>query len=411
MKYGCIGEHLTHSFSREIHNSLGAYEYICQEIAKEDLDRFMTEKDFCGINVTIPYKQQVIPYLDEISPRAAAIGAVNTVVNRNGKLLGYNTDYVGLKGLMAYAGIDPAGKKVLILGTGGTSKTAQAVVTDGGASSVYRVSRGGKEGALTYEEAYRDHTDASVIVNTTPVGMYPSVEGCPLDLSRFSSLTGVVDVIYNPLRSELVLAAKERGIPAIGGLYMLVRQAVAAYELFFDTAAAALTDGVYRSLSGRKENVVLMGMPSSGKTTVGQALAKRSGRTFVDTDELIARRQGKEPAVILRESGVETFRRLEQEAVASIASMSGAVIATGGGTLLRRENVRSLSKNGRFFFLDRPLELLTPTADRPLSSSPARLAALYEERLPLYSALADEVIAADGSVNECVEIIEKRMKP
>ena len=236
MQYGLIGEHLPHSFSKIIHEKIASYNYDLHELMTHEVDSFMRKAAFRGINVTIPYKQTVIPYLDEISDQAAKIGAVNTIVNRDGKLCGYNTDYFGMRDLLIRNGTDPAGKKVLILGTGGTSKTAYAVVSDLGAAEIHKVSRTGKEGALTYEEACTKHTDAEIIINTTPCGMYPHAEESPLSLDAFPALSGVVDVIYNPLRSRLVMQAAARGIPAAGGLYMLVAQAVRAAEIFRDTA-------------------------------------------------------------------------------------------------------------------------------------------------------------------------------
>lgn len=410
MTYGLIGNPLGHSFSEEIHAMIGGYDYKCREVAPADLERFMAEKDFCAINVTIPYKEAVIPFLSNISAQAKAIGAVNTVVNRGGALYGYNTDYTGLAALLEKTGVSLAGKKVLILGTGGTSRTASALAGDLHAGAVYRVSRSKKEGALSYEEAYARHADAEVILNTTPAGMYPDLGACPLDLDRFSRLSGVVDVIYNPLRSRLVLAAEARGIPASGGLFMLIAQAVAASGLFFDrTLPTSLSDRLYRTLLGRKENIVLIGMPSCGKTTVGERLAQKTNRPFFDTDREIEKSTGATPAELIKTKGIEAFRALERKTVAALAPISGAVIATGGGTLLSEENRMALRQNGRFFFLDRPLSCLTPTGDRPLSSSLEALTRLYEERRPLYLAAAQEVIPASGGIDDCIAVIESRI--
>ena len=288
MEYGCIGAHLPHSFSKEIHACIGNYPYELKELTAEELPGFMRAHDFCGINVTIPYKEAVIPFLDGIDPPAAEIGAVNTVVNRGGRLFGYNTDVIGMERLLAKNGVCLKQRKVLVLGTGGTSKTAMAVAKRAGASAVYRVSRSGKEGALTYEEAYALHGDAGILINTTPCGMYPEPHACPVDISRFAGLEGVLDAVYNPLRTRLVLAARKREIPSAGGLYMLVAQAVAAYGIFFDTATpAGLTERIYSALFAEKQNIVLIGMPGSGKTTVGRRIAADTGREFVDTDALI----------------------------------------------------------------------------------------------------------------------------
>ena len=254
MQYGLIGEHLPHSFSKIIHEKIASYNYDLHELMTHEVDSFMRKAAFSGINVTIPYKQTVIPYLDEISDQAAKIGAVNTIVNRDGKLCGYNTDYFGMRDLLIRNGTDPAGKKVLILGTGGTSKTAYAVVSDMGAAEIHKVSRTGKEGALTYGEACTNHSDAEIIINTTPCGMYPGIDDSPVDLDCFPRLCGLVDAIYNPLRTVLVLEAQKRGIPAQGGLYMLVVQAVYAAELFTgEKIDDAVTEEVYREILNSKE--------------------------------------------------------------------------------------------------------------------------------------------------------------
>ena len=261
MKYGLIGEKLGHSFSKDIHAQLGDYEYEPREIDRDSLEAFMTERDFLGINVTQPYKEAVIPYLDEIDGVASEIGAVNTVVNRDGRLYGYNTDFYGMSMLFDYAGIDASGKKVAILGTGGTSKTAHAVLNSLGARKIIKVSRSGRDGTITYSELYQMHADVEIIVNTTPVGMYPNIFGSPVDISGFSSLQGVIDAVYNPLNSTLVQAARERGIPAEGGLYMLVGQALKASELFVGTKYPSfMLDVIYEGIKAEKENVVLIGM-------------------------------------------------------------------------------------------------------------------------------------------------------
>ena len=271
-QYGCIGKKLTHSFSKEIHAQLADYRYDLIELTEDEIAPFFAEKAFAAINVTIPYKQTVIPYLDEVSAIAKKIGAVNTIVNRNGKLYGYNTDYYGMKALIEKVGIDLTGKKVLVLGTGGTSKTARVVAADMGAQEVLIVSRSAKEGCITYEEAAKD-SDAQVIINTTPSGMYLDCESEPIDISAFPQLVGVIDAVYNPLRTNLVLDAQARGIPAEGGLYMLVMQAVVAVEHFLDTEIPKdRADEVFASVYAAKENIVLTGMPGSGKSTVGRLI-------------------------------------------------------------------------------------------------------------------------------------------
>lgn len=409
MKCGLIGRKLGHSYSCQIHHAIADYSYDLWELEPEQLAPFLQKGDFAGVNVTIPYKQQVIPYLDDLSDTARAIGAVNTIVNRSGRLYGDNTDLAGMIALIRRLGLELHGKKVLILGTGGTSKTARAAAQQLGAAEVYRLSRSGREDAVTYEEARRLHGDAAVLINTTPCGMYPAVEDCPLDPADFPRLEGVVDAVYNPLRTNLVLAARERGIPAQGGLYMLAAQAVYAGALFRGCQAAqADIDLAYRTVLRQVENIVLIGMPSAGKTTVGQLLARRTGKKFTDTDTLAEQRIGMTIADYFRTSGEDAFRAREQETVAEVSAVGGQIIATGGGAILRRENLTALRRNGLLVFLDRPIEQLTATVDRPLASDREALRRRYEERYALYRAAADVYIKNDGSPEEAADQIERQ---
>lgn len=408
MKYGLIGEKLGHSFSAEIHSRLESNDYVLQELSANEIESFFKEKDFCGINVTIPYKQTVIPYLDDISPRAREIGAVNTVVNKNGALYGDNTDFCGLKRLIEKTVGVIAEKKVLILGSGGTSKTALAVAKDMGASVIHRVSRSGKEDAVTYEYAYEKLTDTEILINTTPVGMFPNVDGMPVDIDKFPSLCGVIDVIYNPISTKLVLKAKERGIPASGALYMLVCQAVAASEMFCGVKyPEALWESIYKELLTKKQNIVLTGMPSSGKTTVGKIIAEKTGRSFYDIDDEIVKTAGMDIPAIFSEKGEEYFRNLESAEAKRLSTLNGCVISCGGGTVLRQENVFALKQNGVVFFIDRPLEKLMPTADRPLSSDRIAIEKRYNERIDIYKSTCDMRITADESAEKIAEIIGK----
>ena len=401
MEYGLIGEHLSHSFSKNIHEKLAPYTYELHELRPDELDSFMRSKEFKGINVTIPYKQAVIPYLDEISGQARSIGAVNTIVNRNGKLCGFNTDYFGMKSMIERPGIEPAGKKVLILGTGGTSKTAYAVVTDMGASEVLKVSRTAKEGWPTYEEAYEKHADAEIIINTTPCGMYPDIDDCPVDLSRFQNLCGVIDAIYNPLRTVLILEAQKRGIPAEGGLYMLVVQAVYAAELFADRKITGeKCNQVFTEILNAKRNIVLSGMSLAGKTTLGTLLSERLGRKLEDTDQMIIRREQRSITEIFATDGEQYFRDRETEMTRILAPQTGLVIATGGGAVLRPENVDALKKNGCIIFLDRPFDQILPADDRPLANTKEKVAALLKKRYPIYKAVCDDSITNDLTPEE-----------
>lgn len=392
MKYGLIGKVLGHSFSKEVHGLLADYEYELLELpSEEDVADYLRAKDFSAINVTIPYKETVIPYLDEISPEARAIGAVNTVVNREGRLYGYNTDFYGIEAALARLGFSRLdGKKALILGTGGTCRTAYAVLTHLGAREVYRVSRTPKEDSISYEDAVARHADADLIFNATPVGMYPSITGAPVSLSHFPHLSCVFDAVYNPLRTTLVAEARARGIASGGGLYMLVAQAVRAVEHFLDVSLpAGALDTAFARIERDKENVVLIGMPSAGKSTIGRMIAKKTGRPFVDLDAQIVRVAGCDIPTIFRERGEHAFRDIESAVLLETAKQGGAVIATGGGAVLRAENVRYLKQNGTLCFLDRPLDALTPTSDRPTASDRAAIEARYAERLPIYRAAAD----------------------
>ena len=409
-QYGCIGKKLTHSFSREIHAKLADYKYELMELSEEEIAPFFAKKDFAAINVTIPYKQTVIPYLDCVSPVAQRIGAVNTIVNKDGKLCGYNTDYYGMKALIARVGIDLSGKKVLILGTGGTSKTARVLASDLGAGEILTVSRRKTAEFINYEEAVRDHTDAQVIINTTPSGMYPNCEDKPIDIGCFPRLEGVIDAIYNPLRTNLILDARQRGIPAEGGLYMLVMQAVVAVEFFLDTSIPKETaDRVFAEIYASKENIVLTGMPGSGKSTVGKLLDAEGFACF-DTDAEIEKRCGCAIKDLIPEKGEAYFRDLESEVVREISSSGCRVISTGGGAILREENVRYLRRNGKLFFLNAALSRLRATDDRPLSDTEDKLKQLYAQRLPIYRETADVIVPDMTTPLEEANYITKKRK-
>ncbi len=406
MKYGLIGEQLKHSFSKQIHQSLADYKYELKEIPRDKLPEFMEKRDFFAINVTIPYKEKVIPYLYYIDEHAKEIGAVNTIVNRDGLLFGYNTDFYGMKMLIAHAKVELAGKKVAILGTGGTSKTANAVAKSLSAKEVITVSRTSRDGIITYDELYENHRDTDVIINTTPLGMYPDIFKKAVDIKRFPNLSGVIDAVYNPLRTPLVEDAKELGILAEGGLYMLVGQGVRASEIFTDKEYEKGTlDNIYEALRAEKENIVLIGMPSSGKSTVGKALSEKLNRPFIDTDLVIEKKEGKSISEIINTMGEETFRKIETETVFEVSKNTGVVIATGGGVPLKKENIRALFQNGRVYFIDRPLSSLLPTEDRPLTSTREALEKKFKERYDIYKASADVRIDADCSVAEVLDKI------
>jgi len=407
MEYGLIGEKLGHSFSKEIHQKIGHYDYRLQELAPHEVPSFLESADFRAINVTIPYKTVVIPYLSSLSAEAEAIGAVNTVVNRGGKLYGYNTDFIGLtKLILRVTDGKPLRHKVIILGTGGTSLTASAVVRAMGAEPIL-VSRTSKAGAISYEEALSEHTDASFLINTTPLGMFPQTEGMAIDPAAFPQLEGVVDAVYNPLRPPLIRRARSLGLPAEGGLYMLVAQAVAAYGFFFDVIPEeSFTDRIYREVLREKETIVLIGMPASGKSSVGAMLASRLGRPFIDSDAEIVKEIGMSIPAYFAAHGEDSFREVESRVIARLSvTAGGSVLATGGGAILRADNVDRLKANGRLFWLDRSLENLIPTSDRPLSSDVNALRQRYEERYSRYRDAADVRIDGNGTVQAVADAV------
>ena len=404
MEYGLLGERLGHSFSPQIHRDLAGYDYQLLPTPPEAVEDLFARRAFQGLNVTIPYKRTVMPLCDEIDPRAAAIGAVNTVVNRNGRLTGYNTDIDGFLYMARRAGVDMAGKKVVILGSGGTSRTARAAAGELGAREIVTVSRRGED---NYQNLSR-HADAQVLVNTTPVGMYPNWGQSPVSLESFPALEGVLDVVYNPLRTALLLQAEERGLPRSCGLPMLVAQAKRAAELFTgqnidDSRAEAVLHG----LRGQLTNIVLIGMPGCGKTTVGRALAGKLGRTFVDLDEEIVRRAGTSIPEIFAREGEAGFRERESALVREFGERTGLVVSTGGGVVTRRENYIPLKQNGLLLHLRRDPAAL-PTDGRPLSQATAP-EELWRRRAPLYAAFADGEIDNNGTLAGTLEQIEKEM--
>lgn len=411
MKFGLIGEKLPHSYSKVIFEELLGYpRYDMAELKREELAAFFRTFDYDGLNVTVPYKTDVMPYLDEIDDIAKEIGAVNTIRKENGKLYGTNTDFYGLRGLLTRSGIDLSGKTVLILGTGGTSKTAVAVCRSLGAKEIYRVSRTGKEGAISYAKA--ETIPAQWILNTTPVGMFPKTGAAPVDLTHFDLLEGIVDVIYNPLRTELVRQAKSLGLVGVSGLYMLAAQAIASEQFFLnkeqsESALAARTEETYRALRTKTENLVLIGMPAVGKTTVGKLLAEKTGRQFYDTDTELEKQIGPIPDYI-RRYGEAKFREAETKTIQKLCeTVRGGVIATGGGVVLREENVRALGENGVLFWLHRDADAAILSDSRPLSSNAEQWQKLYLVRQPYYQKAADICVHGYQNPEAAVETIRK----
>ena len=450
MKYGLIGNPIEQSFSPLIHGALGSTPYDLHPLAPEELESFLLGHDFKGINVTIPYKQAVIPYLSELDPAAARIGAVNTIIARpDGTLVGYNTDYDGMKYALKHAGIKPAGKKALILGSGGTSRTARTLLHDLGASEIVIVSRR-KANALAipetdaspsapaktstevtgrsvtpeiskstssdafeeipvtmtdYEHVRIDHADAQIIINTTPVGMTPGNGRTPLDLTSFKDLCGVADVIYNPLRTAFIMQAEELGIPCTGGLLMLVAQAKAAAEYFLERKIPdSEIDLIYRDLRDMLTNIVLIGMPGSGKTSIGKMLAETLERDFIDLDDVIEDVAALTIPEIFAKAGEDYFRDLETAVARKEGAVFGRVIATGGGIVLREDNYAPLAQNGYIVHLDRDLSRL-PLDGRPLSKSADALIAMAKRRAPYYERFADASIDNNGIKEDTVDHI------
>ena len=363
-----------------------------------------------GINCTIPHKIAVMQYLDEISESAQLIGAVNTIVNRGGELWGYNTDFAGMETLLRSNRIALSGRKVLILGSGGTCKTARAVAKDLGAKEILIASRHPSDGQISYEQALKQK-DVQVIFNTTPLGMYPNLDAQAIDLSAFPALEAVVDVIYNPLRTKLLLQAQEMGIPCRNGLEMLVAQAKYAAELFLDREIPdSEISRVHRKLCVQMENIALIGMPSSGKTTTAKMLAARMGREYVDLDELIAKNAGMSIPMIFQLKGEAYFRQLEKDALRSVCGRQGLILSPGGGIVKDEDNIRLMRHNSRIVFLDRDLDRLAKAdPSRPLSASAQAVQKMYEERLPLYRKYSDFTIDNNGAQKETVRRIEEKI--
>ena len=405
MEYGLIGEKLGHSYSQMIHARLADYRYELKEVAPERLDAFIEARNFRGLNVTIPYKQAVMKHCAELSPEAMEVGSVNTLIVRpDGSLFGHNTDIDGFIYMLRRGEIDPAGAKAVILGSGGTSLTARAALTRLGAREIVTVSR---KGPVDYAALYAEHADAEILVNATPVGMYPKNGASPVELDRLPKVRGVADVIYNPEKTALILAAQAKGIPAVSGLSMLVAQAREAAELFAGHAIpAGRVEDIVSEIGAQTLNLILVGMPGCGKSTLGQAVAAALQREFVDCDAEIVRRAGKSIPEIFAQDGEGAFRALESGVLADVCRGHGLVISTGGGAVLRAENRDAMRQNGRVCLIRRALALL-PRDGRPLSASEDAVARLWEARRAAYEIAADFPVENDGTVEEAAEKIRE----
>ena len=417
MKYGLIGEKLGHSFSKEIHELLGRYKYELKEISKDKIHDFLIEKDFLSINVTIPYKETVIPYLDYIDEKAKLINAVNTVVNVNGKLYGYNTDYLGLKSNLLTNNISVSDKKVLILGTGGTSKTASVLLKDLGVKEIYFAStrKSDMPNVCSYEDAVSLHNDCSLILNATPCGMFPNNDDCIIDLSRFNNLEAVCDVIYNPLRTNLIIEAIDKNVKYCNGLYMLVSQAIYASKYFLneeidDNSLELTINNIYNKILEEKENIVLIGMPSSGKSTIASELSRILGKEYVDTDELLENKIGMKIKDFLSKDNENEFREIEASVIKEVSLKNNLIISTGGGIIKRYENIKRLKQNGIIVFIDRPLDLLVCSNDRPLSNNIDDLKKLYFDRYDIYNKCSDIKVINDDSIENIIRNIINELR-
>ena len=405
MQCGLLGRKLGHSYSPQIHGQLASYDYSLFEKEPEELEGFLKNGNFVGLNVTIPYKKDVISFLDQLSPVARRLGAVNTIVRRgDGSLVGHNTDYFGFRYLVQQSGLDVRGKKVLVLGSGGASNTAVAALQELGARVVI-ISRSGEN---NYGNLHL-HADASVIVNTTPVGMYPNTGVSPIDLGCFPQLEGVLDVVYNPARTQILLDAENRGLVAMNGLWMLVAQAKESAEWFSgETIPDSRIVQIHAALRAQMENIILVGMPGCGKTTIGRLLARETGKQFVDADEALEARVGRKITDIIPTDGEAAFRCLETETLAELGKQSGFVIATGGGCVTQERNYPLLHQNGTILWLTRALDKL-PTEGRPLSQT-GKLQQMLATRQPMYRRFADAVIENDGTVEETLAQIRAALE-
>ena len=420
MEYGLIGYPLKHSFSKEIHSLISNYQYEINELKENELDFFMKEKNFKGINVTIPYKQKVIPYLDEIDIDAKNINAVNTIININGKLIGYNTDILGVLATFSYFNINMENKNVLVLGTGATSNTVHYAVKKCKAKNIYKAYRDNSKikGDILYNDLSKIFDNINIIINTTSNGMYPHADDPLLvDLNNFKNLEAVMDVVYNPLRTRLLIESEKLGLKSVSGLYMLVAQAYFASELFMNTdfdidnqnlieqfkiidnnqknISINKCETVYNKCLSSKINIVLSGMPTCGKTTLGKMISEKYGYEFIDTDELIEKKVNCKIVDYINKLGEENFRKVESEIIKEVSSKNHLVISSGGGAILRDENVINFKSNGKIFFINRSLELLKPSSDRPLTNDLESLTKKYNERLPIYKATCDYEINGD----------------
>lgn len=407
MRYGLIGERLSHSFSKDIHERIADYQYDIIPLTKEEFHPFMQAKQFQAINVTIPYKKDVIPYLDELDESAQKIGAVNTIVNDHGFLKGYNTDYYGFDYMLQKHSVDLEGKKVIVLGNGGASAAIQAVVQSYPIKEMIVVNRRQCDNVITYEQCYKHHQDAHILINTTPVGMFPHNDASPIQLSSFMQLEAVIDIVYNPLYTQLCVAAKERKIAYVGGLEMLIAQAKYAVEHFLQTKLDdVLIDQIYRDMLKERINIALIGMPSCGKSTIAKILSEKLQRPLIEfDDEIVTKTKMSIPQIfeLMQEEG---FRKIESEICAQYAKQNGYIFSTGGGIIKNEKNMQYLQQNSIIVFIDRDIEKLVYEDDnRPLSKNKEAIIKMFQERYPLYKKYANIIVTNNISLEAVVDEI------
>lgn len=407
MKVGLVGGKLGHSFSKPIHEKLAEYTYDLIPLSEEEFHEFFQKKAFDAVNVTIPYKETVMQYCDVIDEKASAIHAVNTIVNRDGKLYATNTDFAGLKQMIQHNGVEICGKVCCILGTGGTSKTAEAVLHDLGAEKVYIVGRNQTAPVISYEDL-EQYQEIQVFLNATSVGMYPKNDACLIDLRKFPNVEAVVDVIYNPLKTKLCQQAEAMGFRAVNGLEMLVAQAKYAVEFFLDTEIAdSETDRIVAEMQKDMMNLVLIGMPGCGKSTIGRKVAREIGKRFVDLDREIEQEAKMTIPEIFERYGESQFRKMEQEVCERIAKEHGQVISCGGGIVKHPENMEHLRQNGMIIHIRRNVNALAVGGSRPLSTSREKLKQMEQERMPLYQKYSDLEVNNDTVFKVAVQRVKE----
>ncbi len=411
MKYGLIGEKLSYSYSKRVHELIGNYSYELKEIKKDNFEDFILKKDYKAINITIPYKEAVCKYVDCFDDSSKDIKCVNLLVNNDSKLIGYNTDYYGLLATIKRNNIDLNNKKILILGTGGTSKTAFKIAKELNAKQIVFVSRYKKEYAITYDIALKECNDFDVIINTTPVGMLNYSDELPLNISKFNNLEAVIDVIYNPINTLLILEAKKRNIKVAGGLYMLVYQAYYAYCLLSNNELDEnKIEHIYQLIKKENQNIILIGMPCSGKSTISKKISKLLKINYIDSDEEIVKKINMSIKDFINRFGENKFREIEEEVIKSISKKRGNIVSTGGGVILNKNNINRLKENGIIIFIDRDVLKLEINEERPLSNTKEKMYELYKKRKKMYENYSDYIIKnnndLDETINEVLEVIE-----